>query len=75
MQPPRTESLRGAVREGSLEEAGQCPEEFDQMGNLLAETIKQPPLVGPMGLTSEGRGSPQLPAEASGLGVGEAWLP
>lgn len=66
VQPPRTEWLRGAVREGSLEEVGQCPEEFNQMGSLPSETIKQPLLAGPMGLTTEGGVSPQLLSEAGG---------
>lgn len=66
VQPPRTEWLRGAAREGSLEAVGQYHEEFSQMGSLPSETVKQPLLAGPMGLTTEGGVRPQLLPEAKG---------
>lgn len=64
--PPRTECLRGAAREGSLEEVRQCPEKFSQMGSLPSETRKQPLLAGPVGLTTERGVSPQFLPEAGG---------
>lgn len=52
------ELLRRAVREDSLEEAGQPLKNSAKWSNLPPETIKQPLLAGPMGLTSERGGSP-----------------
>lgn len=67
--------LRGAVREGSLEEEEQSLKSSAKWSNLPPETIKQPLLAGPMSLTPESGGSPQLPPETGvALGLGDTWF-
>lgn len=66
--------LRGAVRACSLEEAGQALKSSAKWLNLPPETIKQPLLAGPRGLTQKEEKAPSTPQGLGWQELWEAWL-